>query len=86
MFLSSGDIISGNLLSSINGVKPSYRVLKENSVLLSRRCWGKGPDLTLRGESLCVCRVVMGRFGILSSCNGDVREPLMLPQRRQASF
>ena len=28
----------------------------------------------------------MGRFAFLLSCDGDLREPLKLPQRSQASF
>ena len=54
--------------------------------LLSSHCRGMGPHLTLRGESPGVSQVVAESFGFLSSCDGDVRETLMLPQGSEASF
>ena len=44
---------------------------------LSRRCSGKGPQLTLRGESPGFSRVVVG---FLSSYDGDFRDPLVWSQ------
>ena len=45
-----------------------------------------GPHLTLRDEPPGVSQVVAESFGFLSSCDRDVREPLMLPQGSEASF
>ena len=52
---------------------------------LSRHCSGKGPHLALRGESCGFSGVVSGRLGFLSSCDRDLRDPLVLPQERQVS-
>ena len=51
-----------------------------------RHCSGIGPHLELRGESRGFFRVVAGSLGFLSSCDGDLRDPLMLPQRSWVSF
>ena len=53
---------------------------------LSRNCSGKGPHLALRGESCGFSRVAEGSLGFLSSCDGALRDPFMLPQRSQVSF
>ena len=54
--------------------------------LLLRLCRGKGPHLTLRGESRDFSRVVAGSLVFLSSCDGELSESLMLPQKSQISF
>jgi hypothetical protein len=53
---------------------------------LSRWCSGKGPHLALRGESCGFPRGLVGSLGFLSSCDVDLRVPLILPQRSQVSF
>ena len=37
-------------------------------------------------ESRCFYRVEVESFGFLRSCDGDIRELIMLPQRSQASL
>ena len=64
----------------------SFQVARGNSGLLSRHCREKGPHLALRGESRDFSRVVAGSSVFFSSCDMDLRAPLMLPQWSQASF
>ena len=47
---------------------------------LSRSCNGKGPHLSLRGESPSFSRVAAGNMGFLLSYEWDLRDPLVLPQ------
>lgn len=47
---------------------------------------GIGPHLTGRVETRGVSRVAAGSFGFILSSNENLREPLMFPQGRQASF
>ena len=68
------------------GSEVSYQVLRGNLGLLSRSCRGKEPHLALRGESRGFSRVVAGSFGFLSTCDGALRETLLLTQRSQDSF
>ena len=44
------------------------------------------PNLTLRGKSRGFSLVVAGSLGFFSSCDGELREPLMLPQGSQVSI
>ena len=44
---------------------------------LLRRCSGKGPHLTLMGESPGFSRVVAGTLGFLSSYDRDFSDPLI---------
>ena len=53
---------------------------------LLRCCSGKGPHLTLRGESPGFLRGLVGSLGYLWSCDMDLRVPLILPQGNQVSF
>ena len=53
---------------------------------LSRRCRGKGPHLTLRGKSPGFSRLAAGNLEFLSSCDGDLRDPLVFPQESQVSI
>ena len=53
---------------------------------LSSRCSRKGPNLALMGESPRFSRVASGRLEFLLSCDGDLRDPLMLPQEIQVSI
>ena len=68
------------------GSQASIRVLRGNSGLLSRCCKGKGAHLALWRESRGFSRVRVGSLGFLLSCDGDLREPLVLAQGIQASF
>ena len=52
---------------------------------LSRRCSGKGPHLALRGESRGFPRGLARIWGLLSSCDVDLTDPLVLPQESQVS-
>ena len=49
-------------------------------------CSGKWPHLALRGESPGIFRVVTGNSGFLSSYDGDLRDPLVLPQESPVSM
>ena len=46
----------------------------------------KGPHLALRGESPGFSRVAAGNLGFLSNSDGDLRNPLVLPVKIQASI
>ena len=46
----------------------------------------EGPHLALRGETLGFPRVETENLGFLSSYNGDLRDPLVLPQESQVSM
>ena len=76
----------GKLLEFHKGTQASFQVLRRNSGLLWRCCRGMGPHLRLRGESRGFSRVVAGSFGFLSTCDGALRETLLLTQRSQDSF
>lgn len=68
------------------GSKVSLCVARGNAGLLSSYCRRTGPHFELMGEFRNVSLVAAGRFELLSSCDGDFSEPLMLPQEIQASF
>ena len=53
---------------------------------LSRHRSGKGPHLALRGVSLGVSRVAAVKLQFLSSYDGDLRNPLVLPKERPVSM
>ena len=75
-----------------------YGELQGRAVLLGCNewhgcCWCFGCSscpvccyLALRGESPCFSRVVAGKEGLLSSCTGDLREPLVLLPGSQAAI
>ena len=86
MFLSSGDGYFGDLPELHQGCQVPFRVSRGNVGFLWRHCSGKGPHLTLRGESRVFSRVVAGSLGFLSSCHGDLRDQLVLPQSGKVSF
>ena len=85
MFLSSGDGYVGEHLEFHQGCQVPFHISRRNVVFLSRHCSGKGPHLALRGESRGFSRIASGRLGFLSSCDGDLRGPLVLPQESQVS-
>ena len=84
--LSSFDGSLSEQLELHKGSEVSYQVLRGNLGLLSRSCRGKGPHLVLKGESRGFSRVVAGSFGFLSTCDGALRETLLLTQGSQDSF
>ena len=86
MFLLSGDGYVGELLEFHKGCRVPVRVSRGNVGLLSRCCSGKGPHLAFRGESLGFPQGLVGSLGFLSSCDVDLRVPLVLPQGSQVSF
>ena len=85
-FLSSGDRYLGDLPELHQGCQVPFRISRGKVGFLSRHCSGKEPRLALREESHGCSRVVVGSVGFLSSCNGDLRDPLVLPMRSQVSF
>ena len=86
MFLLSGDGYVGELLEFHKECRVPFRVSRGNVGLLSRCCSGKGPHLAFRGESLGFPQGLAGSLGFLSSCDVDLRVPLVLPQGSQVSF
>ena len=86
MFLSSEDGYVGELLELHKGCRVPFRVSRGNVGFLMRRCCGKGLHLALRGESCGFPRGLAGSLGFLSSCDMDLRVPLVLPQGSQVSF
>ena len=85
-FLSSCDRDLRERFVLPQGSQVSFGVLRVRAGLLSSYCRRIRPHLALRGESHGVSRVLAGSFVLLSSCDGDCREPLVLPQGSQASF
>ena len=85
MFLSSGHGYVGELLE-LPKVQVPFRGSRGKVGLLLRHCSGKGPHLALRRESPGFSRVAAGNLGFLSSCDGGLGDPLMLPQESQVSI
>ena len=86
MFLSSGEGYVGELLELHPGRQGPFRGSRGKVRSLSRHCSGKGPHLTLRGESPDFSRVEVGNLGFLSSYDGNLRELLMGPQESPFSM
>ena len=85
MFLSRGDGYLRDIPELHQGFQVPFCISRGNVGFLWRHCSGKGPHLAFRGESRVFSRVVAGSLGFLSSCDGDLRDPLMLPQRSRVS-
>ena len=64
----------------------TFRGSKGKVGFLSRRRCAKGPHIGLRGEFPGVSRVSTGNLGFLLSYDGDLRDPLVLPQESQVSI
>ena len=75
---------SGEPLMLPKGSQASFRVARGNLGLISN-CF-RGIQTQVMWETWDSSRIVTGILGFLSSCNGDVSEPLVLPQGSQASF
>ena len=86
VFLSSGDRYVGELLELHQGCHGPFQDSRVKVGFLSRCHSGKGPHLALRGESPGFSRVVAGNLRFLSSYDGDLRDPLVLPQESQFSM
>ena len=85
VFLSSGDKCVRERLELHQGCQgPSGSRGKVG--FLSRHYSGKGPHLSLRGESPGFSRVASGNSCFLMSYNGDLRDPLVFPQESQVSM
>ena len=67
------------------GSEVSFCIVK-NAGLLSSQGRGMGDHLSFMGESRGVSRIAVGSFVFLSSCDGDLREPLLLPWGSQVSI
>ena len=78
--LLNGDGCVRNLLELHKGSQALLSSFKRELKIVSRHCRGTGPPLTLRGESDGVSPVAVGRFGFHLSSDGDLGEPLMVPQ------
>ena len=71
------------------GSQASFQVLRGISGFLRRRCSGIEPHFALgAGGGGCrgFSRVTTVSLGFLLSCDGDLTEPLVLPQGSQVSF
>ena len=80
MFLLSADGYVGELLDLPEECKAPFRSSRGKVGFLSRCCSRKRPHLVLRGDSHGLSRVAAGNLEYLLSCDGDLRDPLMLPQ------
>ena len=61
----------------------SFQIVRGSVGLLSNYFQGIGPLLAWKRESRGVSQVAVDSFGFVSSFDGDLREPLMLPQGSQ---
>ena len=80
VFLSSGDGYVEELLELPQGWQGSVQGSRGKVGFLLRSPSRIGPHLALRAVSPGFSRVVAGNLGFLSSYDGDLRDPLMLPQ------
>ena len=79
MFFSSGDVYVGELLKFHQGCQGPFQGSRGRVGFVSRSRSGKGPHLTLSGESHGFSRVAAGNLGFLLSYNGDLKDSLVLP-------
>ena len=86
VFLSTGDGYVGELLELHQGCQGLFQGSRGKVGFLSRCHCRKGPHLMLRGESPGFSRVAARNFGFLSSNDGDLRDPLVLPQESPVSM
>ena len=92
LFLSSGATLGvplqwtqvcQGLLELHEGCQRPFRATRGQVGFLLRCCSRKGHHLALRGESPGFSRIVAGNLGFLLTYNGDLRDPLVLPQESQ---
>jgi len=68
------------------GSQASFQVLRGILGFLRRCCSGIGPHFTFRVQCRGFSRVTAVSLGCLSSCDRDVKIPLVWPQGSQVSF
>ena len=83
VFLWSGDGYIRELLELPQGCQEPFRGSRGKVGFFLRLLSGKGPHLTLRGESPGFSRVAARNLGFLLSYDGDLRDPFVLPQEIQ---
>ena len=86
VFLSSGDGYVREILELHQGCQGPFQGSRGKVGFLLRRHSGKGPHLTLRGESHVFSQVAAGNMGFLSSSDGDLRDQIVLPQESPVSM
>ena len=86
MIVLNGEVYVGEHLELHPGCQGPFRGSRGRVGFLLRCRSGKGPHLTLRGESPSFSRVAAGNLGFLLSYNGDLRDLLVLPQVSQVSM
>ena len=86
MFLLSGDGYVGELLELHQGCQGPFQGSRGKVGFLSRFRSRKGPHLTLRRESPGFSQVVAGKVVFLRNYDGDLRDPLVLPQESPVSM
>ena len=85
MFFSSGDVYVGELLKFHQGCQGPFQGSRGKVGFLSRHHSGKRPHHSLRRESPGFSRVAAGNLRFLSSYDGDLWDPLVLPQESEFS-
>ena len=86
VFLLSGDGYVRELLELHQGCQGPFGGSRRKVGFLSRCGSRKGPHLALRGEFPSFSLVAAGKLGFLSSNDGDLRDPPVLPQGSQVSM
>ena len=86
MFLWSGDGYIRELLELPQGCQEPFRGSRGKVGFFLRLLSGKGPHLTLRGESPGFSRVAVANLGFLLSYDGELRDPLVCPQESPVSM
>ena len=71
--------MSGNFLSCLKGVKYPFEAQDGGGISLETLPW-KGSSYCIEGRISWVSRVAAGHLEFLSSLDGDLRDPLVLPQ------
>ena len=69
-------LVCRELFGLHQGFQVPFQISRGNVGFLFRHCTGKGPHLMMTGEPHDFSRVAAG----FSSCEGELREPLLLPQ------
>ena len=86
VFLPSGEGYVGEILELQKGFQTPFCGSRRKEGFLLRRCRGKGPLLTLRGEFPGFSRVGAGNLRFLLSYDRDLRDLLKLPQESPVSM
>ena len=78
--------ISWSPLSGLKGVKPPVEFLEGTQDCFLGPAGKEWPQLAITGDSRGFSRVVAGSLGFLLSYDGELREPLVLPQESPVSI